>query len=79
GRTGADFMDLAKPGLIKHHCGPNALSSCMEYLLDYARPETRRAGEQLVERELATLEPSVGEISRRLVAEVRANQRDVFV
>jgi len=22
GRTGADFMDLAKPGLIKHHCAP---------------------------------------------------------
>ena len=32
GRTGADFMDLAKPGLIKEHCSPNALSSCMEYL-----------------------------------------------
>jgi 2-iminoacetate synthase len=79
GRTGADFMDLAKPGLIKHHCGPNALSSCMEYLLDYARPETRRVGERLVERELATLEPSVREISRRLVAEVRTDKRDVFV
>ena len=79
GRTGADFMDLAKPGLIKHHCGPNALSSCMEYLLDYARPETRRVGEQLVERELASLEPSVREISRRLVAEVRTDKRDVFV
>ena len=27
GRTGADFMDLAKPGLIREMCGPNALSS----------------------------------------------------
>ena len=24
-------MDLAKPGLIKQHCAPNALSSCQEY------------------------------------------------
>ena len=47
GRTGADFMDLAKPGLIKEHCSPNALSSCMEYLLDYATPETRQLGEKL--------------------------------
>ena len=38
GRTGADFMDLAKPGLIKAHCCPNALSTFMEYLIDYASP-----------------------------------------
>jgi len=79
GRTGADFMDLAKPGLIKHHCGPNALSSCMEYLLDYATPETRQVGERLVDGELSTLENSVQEISKRLVGEVKADKRDVFV
>lgn len=79
GRTGADFMDLAKPGLIKHHCAPNALSSCMEYLIDFARPETRRAGETLVDHELQTMEPSVREISRRLVSEVKADKRDVYV
>jgi 2-iminoacetate synthase len=38
GRTGADFMDLAKPGDIKHHCDPNALSTFEEYLLDYGSP-----------------------------------------
>ena len=27
GRTGADFMDLAKPGDIKQHCEPNALAT----------------------------------------------------
>ncbi len=79
GRTGADFMDLAKPGLIKHHCAPNALSSCMEYLLDYAKPETRKVGESLVARELETMEPSVQEIGRRLVTEVQEDKRDVYV
>ena len=44
GRTGADFMDLAKPGEIKHHCDPNALSTFLEYLEDYGSPETRRRG-----------------------------------
>jgi 2-iminoacetate synthase len=38
GRTGADFMDLAKPGEIKYHCQPNALSTFLEYLHDYASP-----------------------------------------
>ncbi|MBP0652050.1 hypothetical protein J8J40_33815, partial [Mycobacterium tuberculosis] len=31
GRTGQDFMDLAKPGLIREMCGPNAISSFAEY------------------------------------------------
>jgi 2-iminoacetate synthase len=79
GRTGADFMDLAKPGLIKHHCAPNALSSCMEYMLDFATPGTRTVGEKLVNQELNTMEASVRDISQRLVADVRADKRDVFV
>jgi len=79
GRTGADFMDMAKPGLIKHHCAPNALSSCMEYLLDYAKPETRKVGENLISHELETMEPTVQEIGRRLVSEVQDDNRDVYV
>jgi 2-iminoacetate synthase len=79
GRTGADFMDLAKPGLIKHHCAPNALSSCMEYLLDYAKPETRKVGENLITHELETMESSVQKIGRRLVTEVQGDKRDVYV
>jgi 2-iminoacetate synthase len=79
GRTGADFMDLAKPGLIKEHCSPNALSSCMEYLMGYASPDTRKAGEKLVDRELATMPGTVGATARELVGRVRQNERDVFV
>ena len=79
GRTGADFMDLAKPGLIKEHCSPNALSSCTEYLMGYASPETRRTGEALVDRELATLPDNIGKTAKELVRRVRQNERDVFV
>jgi len=79
GRTGADFMDLAKPGLIKAHCSPNALSSCMEYLMGYASPETRQTGEKLVDHELATMPGAIGKTANSLVRRVRANERDVFV
>jgi len=79
GRTGADFMDLAKPGLIKHHCAPNALSSWQEYLLDFATPRTRRVGEQLIRHELNVMEDSVQKIGKRLVEEVKAKKRDVYV
>jgi 2-iminoacetate synthase len=79
GRTGADFMDLAKPGLIKEHCSPNALSSCMEYLMGYASSETRQAGEKLVNHELKTMPGSIGKTANELVSRVRKNERDVFV
>jgi len=79
GRTGADFMDLAKPGLIKAHCSPNALSSCMEYLMGYASKETRQTGEKLVDHELATMPGEVGRTANDLVRRVRQNDRDVFV
>ncbi len=48
GRTGQDFMDLTKPGLIKEKCAPNALSSFLEYVLDYAPPETRAVAGRLM-------------------------------
>jgi 2-iminoacetate synthase len=79
GRTGADFMDLAKPGLIKEHCSPNALSSCMEYLMGYASPDTKLTGEKLVNHELATMPGKIGQTANELVGRVRKNERDVFV
>ncbi len=79
GRTGADFMDLAKPGLIKEHCAPNALSTWTEYLLDYASSETRQVGEPILERTMKSMEVPVERVARELVTRVRANERDVFV
>jgi 2-iminoacetate synthase len=56
GRTGADFMDLAKPGLIKEYCQPNAILTVKEYLEDYASPEARAAGEKLIEDSVQKIE-----------------------
>jgi 2-iminoacetate synthase len=75
GRTGADFMDLAKPGEIKTHCAPNALSTYQEYLLDYASPETRAAGEKLIQIQLSEAAP----VAAHLVERVRRGERDVYV
>jgi 2-iminoacetate synthase len=56
GRTGEHFMEFAIPGFIKRFCTPNALSTLMEYLVDYASPETRGAGEELIEQEVEKLD-----------------------
>lgn len=79
GRTGKDFMDLAKPGEIKRHCAPNGLSTFLEYLLDYASEATRLVGEKLIRQKLAELDPEVRRISEGLLAQVRAHRRDVLV
>ncbi len=78
GRTGQDFMDLAKPGEIKYHCDPNALSTFLEYLLDYASPETCKTGEKLIEETLAAMNPLQRATSMSLMDQVRAGKRDVF-
>ena len=79
GRTGADFMDLAKPGEIKHHCDPNALSTFLEYLEDYGSPETVAEGEHLIAETLESMAERERTTSIRLIAQVRAGRRDCLV
>lgn len=55
GRTGEHFMEFAVPGFIKRFCTPNALLTLMEYLVDYAAPETAAAGRVLIQEELAQI------------------------
>ena len=79
GRTGADFMDLAKPGEIKHHCDPNALSTFLEYLEDYGSPETVSEGEHLIAETLGSMAERERSTSIKLIAQVRAGRRDCLV
>jgi 2-iminoacetate synthase len=55
GRTGEQFMEFAIPGFIQDFCTPNALSTLMEYLMDYASADTCKAGLRLIEQEVAKL------------------------
>jgi 2-iminoacetate synthase len=78
GRTGQDFMDLAKPGDIKEHCDPNALSTFVEYLIDYASPATRQAGEVLIQQTLAGMDEKTRKVSETLLRQVRTGKRDIY-
>lgn len=49
GRVGKDFMDMAKPGLIKKHCLPNAMFTFAEYLQDFAPRPLKDKGYALIE------------------------------
>lgn len=52
GRTGERFMEICKNEQIHNFCHPNALMTLKEYLEDYASPETKMAGEKLIQKEL---------------------------
>jgi len=79
GRVGADFMDLAKPGLIKQFCLPNALFSFKEYLYDFAHDETRKKGLALIEKMIAQMPDNKSKI--KIVEELNAidtGKRDCY-
>lgn len=78
GRTGADFMDLAKPGDIKLHCAPNALSSFKEYLQNFAKPETAELGNQLIKDTIAGMNGIAKQRAQKLVQRVEAGRDDVY-
>lgn len=79
GRVGADFMDLAKPGLIKEYCKPNAMFTFREYLEDYASPETKAKGLALL-KELVTTFPKE-ELKRKVegnLCQIGEGSRDLY-
>lgn len=80
GRTGKDFMDLAKPGLIQKFCQTNALFSFKEYLLDYASSRTRKAGEKLMTKMLEkTFKPQRKKMVVAHLQKIQEGKRDVFI
>lgn len=55
GRTGDKFMEICKSQQIHNFCHPNAVMTLKEYLEDYASPETKKVGEELIKTELEKL------------------------
>ena len=80
GRTGKDFMDLAKPGLIQKFCQTNALFTFKEYLLDYASPQTRTAGEKLIREMLDKyFKPQRKKSVVSKLKQIEDGKRDVYI
>ena len=77
GRTGEQFMDLAKPGNIKEKCLLNALITFKEYLLDYASAETKKIGNELINKELQNISKDHQVLA--LIKKLELGERDLFV
>jgi len=78
-RTGEHFMEFTVPGFIKRFCSPNALLTLAEYLEDYAPPETKESGYQLIERKISELAATQSvESLKEKIKLVKQGQRDLY-
>ena len=79
GRTGDRFMSLCKSGQIQNCCHPNALMTLKEYLIDYASDETRKIGEELIEKEIENIgKPELRPKVREELKKIETGTRDLY-
>ena len=81
GRVGKDFMDMAKPGLIKTHCLPNAMFTFAEYLEDFAPAPLKAKGYALIEstaKEAFTEGTPIKKMIDENLAKIKSGKRDLY-
>lgn len=77
GRTGDRFMSLCKSGQIQNCCHPNALITLKEFLMDYASEDTRKTGEEIIEKEIENIgSEKVKAIVRERLSRIENGERD---
>ncbi len=79
GRTGDRFMALAKTGEIQNVCQPNAILTFKEYLIDYASPETKAAGEETIRQQLEEIgNQQIRKVTEDRLKQIEAGERDLY-
>ena len=77
GRTGDRFMSLVKTGQIANCCTPNALMTLQEYLEDYASPETRSIGTEMIRRQMENIpNPAIRRRAIENLVRIKEGKRD---
>ena len=72
-------MELAKSGEIHNLCHPNALLTFKEYLLDYASPETKKVGDNVIAKQIEFIEsPTIREELGHRLKKLEGEERDLY-
>ncbi|WP_231610165.1 [FeFe] hydrogenase H-cluster radical SAM maturase HydG [Labilibaculum euxinus] len=79
GRTGEHFMEFSVPGFIKRFCSQNAILTLAEYLEDYATPEMKKKGYDLIDVKIDELKDfqKTEDLHKRLEL-VKQGERDLY-
>lgn len=79
GRTGKDFMDIAKPGEIHNFCRPNAILTLKEYLEDYAKSPTKAKGLKIIEKYVKQISSKkIMEETFKRLERIEKGERDLY-
>jgi 2-iminoacetate synthase len=80
GRTGEEFMEVAKSSFVHNFCMPNAILTLKEYLLDYAGDETRKAGDLAIDKYTRRIEdPKTRDFVIKALKRLEKGERDIRV
>lgn len=80
GRTGEAFMKLAKSGNIQYVCEPNALTTLMEFALDYGDEEILEKSEKLIKNEIKNIKrDDIRELVKNNIERLKKGERDLYI
>lgn len=79
GRTGEHFMEFAIPGFVKRFCTPNAISTLMEYVVDYASEETKESCLRVIDKEINNIKSEkIRNTLLERIERIKAGERDLY-
>lgn len=79
GRTGEHFMEFAIPGFVKRFCTPNAVSTLMEYVVDYASKETKISCLKVIDKEINDIKDEKMKNSLiKNIDRIKSGERDLY-
>ncbi|MBS5937247.1 [FeFe] hydrogenase H-cluster radical SAM maturase HydG [Clostridium sp.] len=80
GRTGERFMKLAKSGEIQNVCEPNAMTTLLEFAIDYGDKEILEKAEAVVKAERERIKrKDIRDILDKNIERLRAGERDLYL
>lgn len=79
GRTGEHFMEFAIPGFVKRFCTPNAISTLMEYVVDYASEETKASCLRIIDKEINEIKDEKMKTALiKNIEKIKSGERDLY-
>ncbi|MFQ5901799.1 MAG: [FeFe] hydrogenase H-cluster radical SAM maturase HydG [Thermodesulfobacteriota bacterium] len=79
GRTGKDFMDRAKTGMIQDLCLPNSILTFKEYILDHGPEDFKAIGEGVIMEQIGSIKDrNIQEATLKKIEEIEQGKRDIY-
>ncbi|MBD7916164.1 [FeFe] hydrogenase H-cluster radical SAM maturase HydG [Clostridium sp. Sa3CUN1] len=80
GRTGERFMKLAKSGEIQNVCEPNAMTTLLEFAIDYGDKEILEKAEEVIKTEKERIKrQDIKDLLEKNLERLKAGERDLYL